>query len=120
MGPSLDITALRISVLETRATTTTFLALGVALAVLAVGWGVRRRRARAHLPPGPPADPIVGHYRIFPRTYQAEHFFEWSKTYGERRRRVALRPPGPIGVADGARAQETCSTSRSSGARSSS
>ena len=35
------------------------------------------------LPPGPPADPILGHLRIFPRLNQSEKFYEWSKQYGK-------------------------------------
>ena len=61
-----------------------FLALSFAVAVLLAGWRIHQRRKNLHLPPSPPSDPIIGHYRIFPRTYQAEHFFEWSKKYGEQ------------------------------------
>lgn len=35
------------------------------------------------LPPGPPADPILGHLRVFPQTDQGQKFYEWSKQYGE-------------------------------------
>lgn len=58
------------------------LTLTVVLFFILVGWRVRNSRRNAHLPPSPPSDPIIGHYRIFPRSYQAEAFFEWSKTYG--------------------------------------
>ncbi|GJE86823.1 cytochrome P450 [Phanerochaete sordida] len=45
-----------------------------------------RRLARAQrgkLPPGPPADPILGHLRTFPRDNHGETFYEWSKRYGD-------------------------------------
>ncbi|KAK0477421.1 cytochrome P450 [Armillaria novae-zelandiae] len=35
------------------------------------------------LPPGPPADPIVGHIRSLPPVDQPEVFHEWAKTYGD-------------------------------------
>ena len=42
-----------------------------------------RNRRQNKLPPGPPADPILGHLRIFPRLNQSEKFYEWSKQYGK-------------------------------------
>ncbi|OBZ75202.1 O-methylsterigmatocystin oxidoreductase [Grifola frondosa] len=59
------------------------IAFNLALLVFLAIWQVRKRRRNAHLPPSPPSDPILGHYRIFPRSYQAETFFQWSKTYGD-------------------------------------
>ncbi|PIL23757.1 cytochrome P450 [Ganoderma sinense ZZ0214-1] len=59
-----------------------FLALTVVLFLLLV-WRVKASHLNAHLPPSPPSDPFIGHCRIFPRSYQAEVFFEWSKTYGD-------------------------------------
>ncbi|KAI1790771.1 cytochrome P450 [Ganoderma leucocontextum] len=59
-----------------------FLAFNAVLFLL-VGWLVKKSRRNAHLPPSPPSDPVIGHYRTFPRSYQAEAFFEWSKTYGD-------------------------------------
>ncbi|KAJ6570546.1 cytochrome P450 [Mycena vulgaris] len=35
------------------------------------------------LPPGPPADPVIGHLRIIPASGQAKTFYEWSKIYGD-------------------------------------
>ena len=35
------------------------------------------------LPPGPPADPIIGHLRIIPTTNQGRVFHSWSKLYGK-------------------------------------
>ena len=34
------------------------------------------------LPPGPKADPIIGHLRKIPLTQQPEVFHEWAKKYG--------------------------------------
>ena len=34
------------------------------------------------LPPGPPADPLIGHARLLPRTHQAEFYHEMRKSYG--------------------------------------
>nr|BAL05151.1 cytochrome P450 [Phanerodontia chrysosporium] len=41
------------------------------------------RASRGRLPPGPPADPIIGHMRVFPRANHGEVFHEWSKQYGD-------------------------------------
>lgn len=35
------------------------------------------------LPPGPPADPLIGHLRVFPKANPELVFHEWAKTYGE-------------------------------------
>ncbi|EEB87998.1 hypothetical protein MPER_14424, partial [Moniliophthora perniciosa FA553] len=54
----------------------------VALLTLAI---VRasHKRAKSPLPPGPTADPFIGHLRSIPRENQAETFHRWSKIYGE-------------------------------------
>lgn len=62
-----------------------FLLFNIVIILLVADWHIRKRRIAAQLPPSPPSDPIIGHYRIFPRSYQAEAFFEWSKTYGRIR-----------------------------------
>ncbi|KAF8989158.1 cytochrome P450 [Cyathus striatus] len=55
----------------------------LALAIVGVCllWS-RRRRIRAPYPPGPPADPIIGHLRVLPSSNQAVVFREMSKIYG--------------------------------------
>ncbi|KAK7041426.1 hypothetical protein VNI00_009292 [Paramarasmius palmivorus] len=40
-------------------------------------------RRKFPLPPGPRADPILGHTRLLPAQHQAETFHEWAKTYGD-------------------------------------
>lgn len=35
------------------------------------------------LPPGPPADPIIGHIRSMPRLYPWKTFSEWGSRWGE-------------------------------------
>ncbi|KAI0093006.1 cytochrome P450 [Irpex rosettiformis] len=54
---------------------------------------VRRRKLhRLPLPPGPPAEPIIGHMRLFPDVETtAETFHEWSQKYGDV---FSLRVPG--------------------------
>jgi len=50
------------------------------LIVLAV-WFIKSRKI-SNLPPGPPADPIIGHLRVIPTTHQADVFHGWAKIYG--------------------------------------
>ncbi|KAE9388626.1 cytochrome P450 [Gymnopus androsaceus JB14] len=42
-----------------------------------------RRHTRKPLPPGPRADPIIGHLRKIPSAHQPEVFHEWAKKYGD-------------------------------------
>ena len=43
----------------------------------------RRNHQRLPLPPSPPADPLIGHLRIFPDARDmAEVFHEWTQKYG--------------------------------------
>lgn len=35
-----------------------------------------------HLPPSPPADPLIGHARIIPLTQPYKTYAEWGKKYG--------------------------------------
>ncbi|KAJ7578004.1 cytochrome P450 [Mycena floridula] len=40
-----------------------------------------RRGGKHPLPPGPPADPFIGHFRMFPRYDLYKVFMEWAKTH---------------------------------------
>ncbi|KAL6299078.1 cytochrome P450 [Sparassis latifolia] len=42
----------------------------------------RRRRLTPPLPPGPPAEPLIGHTRIFPAVHQVDVFTKWAAEYG--------------------------------------
>lgn len=44
----------------------------------------RRIARNVNLPPGPRADPVIKHLRIFPVKDHAEVFHEWATVYGER------------------------------------
>ncbi|KAL0568631.1 hypothetical protein V5O48_013350 [Marasmius crinis-equi] len=46
-------------------------------------WFASRSFGKPPLPPGPPADPLIGHLRIIPSQKTSETFQEWSKTYGD-------------------------------------
>ncbi|KAL4259189.1 cytochrome P450 family protein [Pleurotus pulmonarius] len=43
----------------------------------------RRSKKRLPLPPGPPADPLIGHLRVMPTQKHEQVFHEWSKLYGD-------------------------------------
>ncbi|KAJ8081659.1 hypothetical protein PM082_007505 [Marasmius tenuissimus] len=56
------------------------------VALLAGGallWSIKRATRRTGLPPGPPADPLIGHLRIIPTQKLPETFHEWSRIYGD-------------------------------------
>jgi len=42
---------------------------------------IRKSPAAAPLPPGPPADPIIGHVRIVPSSRPELVFQKWGKEY---------------------------------------
>jgi hypothetical protein len=55
-----------------------------ATTLLVVGYLLfKRSQTTRKLPPGPPAEPILGHLRIFPKTDPGKTFYEWSKLYGK-------------------------------------
>lgn len=60
--------------------TTTCLLL--ALVLLLSVYLKRRTVRRPPLPPGPPAEPLIGHLRIMPSDQEELVFHEWAKTYG--------------------------------------
>jgi len=49
--------------------------------ILLATWFIRGRQL-SNLPPGPPADPIIGHVRIMPTTNHGDVFHDWAKIYG--------------------------------------
>ncbi|KAI0933847.1 hypothetical protein AcV5_005883 [Taiwanofungus camphoratus] len=53
-----------------------------ALVLVFVFWRSVKKQRGVPLPPSPPADPIIGHFRIIPRSHQSEVYYEWSKKYG--------------------------------------
>ena len=56
----------------------------VVAAVVVIVANTKLRTARAvPLPPGPPAEPFIGHARLIPRKYQAEFYHDMRKSYGK-------------------------------------
>ncbi|KAI4520031.1 cytochrome P450 [Schizophyllum commune Loenen D] len=49
--------------------------------VYALYQGLKRSSTELPLPPGPPADPILGHIRIAPQQAAERTYFRWSKEY---------------------------------------
>ena len=58
--------------------------------ILLVALGYFSRKRKVLLPPGPPADPIIGHLRIMSSGNPEGAFREWGKTYGAF---LSLCPP---------------------------
>jgi len=56
------------------------------IAIICIFLGLKRlasaSRSRHSLPPGPPADPFIGHLRYIPSENPEDKFSEWSKQYG--------------------------------------
>lgn len=46
-------------------------------------WSRITRKKHPPLPPGPPADPIIGHLRHMPKANPGDVFHEWGKKYGD-------------------------------------
>jgi hypothetical protein len=60
-----------------------FFFLGIFCAVVAVTWrAYRLKQSQYPYPPGPPADPIIGHARKLPTERVEEKFHEWAQVYG--------------------------------------
>ena len=55
---------------------------------------LRRRPNGLRLPPGPPAEPLLGHIRVIPQENAERAYFRWSKEYGE------FRQPSSLSFAD--------------------
>jgi hypothetical protein len=43
----------------------------------------RRQKGREPLPPGPPAEFLIGHLRVVPKEGTAEAYARWGREYGE-------------------------------------
>lgn len=57
--------------------------IGGALVVVLAARRLLKKRQELPLPPSPPADPLIGHLRVFPSPKDtAEVFHEWSRQYG--------------------------------------
>ncbi|KIP10341.1 hypothetical protein PHLGIDRAFT_101482 [Phlebiopsis gigantea 11061_1 CR5-6] len=56
-----------------------------ALATLALGllWRGRLKKSRLPYPPGPPAEFLLGHARIFPRAEPHVQITQWARQYGD-------------------------------------
>ncbi|ESK90250.1 cytochrome p450 [Moniliophthora roreri MCA 2997] len=49
-----------------------------------LGWFLTNKLKRnPNLPPGPTAEPLLGHLRLIPSQGQAETFHQWAKIYGD-------------------------------------
>jgi hypothetical protein len=53
------------------------------VAVVVAIFAKSRTARRSPLPPGPPAEPFIGHARLLPKKGEAEFFHEMRKTYGK-------------------------------------
>ncbi|EEB95491.1 hypothetical protein MPER_05535, partial [Moniliophthora perniciosa FA553] len=49
-----------------------------------LGWFLANKlKQNPNLPPGPTAEPLLGHLRLIPSQGQAEAFHQWAKIYGD-------------------------------------
>ncbi|RDB17663.1 hypothetical protein Hypma_001219 [Hypsizygus marmoreus] len=53
------------------------------IAILVALWLKGNSRNRPPLPPGPPADPILGHLRHIVSEHEEKQFYDWGKIYGD-------------------------------------
>lgn len=53
----------------------------VAISTLITLW-VRSRKGRLPYPPGPPAEPLLGHLRALPKSYDEGAYREMANKYG--------------------------------------
>jgi hypothetical protein len=58
--------------------------LSVAALALTLAYVLKRLSSKAHppLPPGPPAEPFIGHLHVFPTENRELFFHELRKVYG--------------------------------------
>jgi hypothetical protein len=55
----------------------------VVVVVVIVNVKFRTANGGVSLPPGPPAEPLIGHARLIPKNGQAEFYHEMRKSYGK-------------------------------------
>ena len=57
--------------------------LGLTVAVFLAAYRMLRMpwRGKPPLPPGPPPEPILGHYRVVPEDAAFKQYAEWAKEY---------------------------------------
>ncbi|KAF7423939.1 hypothetical protein PC9H_009237 [Pleurotus ostreatus] len=55
----------------------------LAASIPLLAWNLTKSNRKIPLPPGPPADPIIGHLLRFPSENPELVFHEWSKQYGD-------------------------------------
>jgi len=60
-------------------------ALLTALAVFTISsvYKQRKKRGGYPLPPSPPSDPLIGHFRQIPQDHPEHQFIRWGKEYSE-------------------------------------
>lgn len=57
--------------------------LGLTVALLLTAYRMLRApgKSKLPLPPGPPSEPILGHYRVVPEDAAFKQYAEWAKEY---------------------------------------
>ncbi|KAJ8520746.1 hypothetical protein ONZ45_g2483 [Pleurotus djamor] len=72
----------------------------VLLAGTVIALHLVQSRKKLPLPPGPPAEPLIGHARVFPTKDKETTLHEWSKQYGDV---MCFRLPGETFIVLGSR-----------------
>lgn len=61
----------------------TILTILFSLACIALWFSLKNAKRNPPLPPGPPAEPLIGHFRLIPQNNQEMAFYKWGKIYGD-------------------------------------